>query len=409
MRIIPPDGFVEATISLPLSKSLSNRALIIAALSGLDTDRQPAAHCDDSEVMRAALKSDCREINVGAAGTAMRFLTAYFACADSRERVLDGSERMRQRPIGPLVDALRQLGADISYLGREGYPPLLIRGRGLEGGDVRLEANISSQFVTALMLIAPYMHNGLSLHLEGERISTPYIDMTVAMMQRAGARVEPTDYGYDIAAGAYLREPLTIEPDWSAASYWYEIQALAAGEITLPGLQCESLQGDCRTARYFERLGVTTTCDDNGVTLGCDPEVVPRFEQDMSGNPDIAQTLAVTCVMLGIPFRLTGLSTLRIKETDRIAALKTEMMKVGVILDDTEEASLSWDGTRYPIGDLPVFDTYDDHRMAMALAPVALYIPGIVIRDADVVAKSYPDFWHDLEQAGFTFVSPTAE
>ncbi|MDE7470953.1 MAG: 3-phosphoshikimate 1-carboxyvinyltransferase [Paramuribaculum sp.] len=412
-RIFPPDELIETRISLPLSKSISNRALIINALIPGSRPLEEVAKCDDTDVMVKALSEpEAEGVDIGAAGTAMRFLTAYYAATEHDEKTIDGSERMRERPIGVLVDALRQLGADIEYAGKEGFPPLRIKGRRLAGGELTIASDVSSQYISALLMVAPVMERGLKLILTGETISRPYINMTVSMMERAGAQVETDGNTITVEPGGYhtnTQEP--IEADWSAASYWFEIEALSSGFITLDNLSEQSLQGDSKLARYFAQLGVTTEFDaeNNCAELMANPDQAPRVVLDMTDTPDVAQTVAVTCAMLGIPFELSGLASLHIKETDRIAALAKELLKVGVMLDTQRNDAISWDGRRRPVAEMPEFDTYADHRMAMAFAPVALYIPGICIRDAEVVSKSYPDFWKDLAHAGFIIADADAE
>lgn len=404
-RIYPPDGFVEASVRLPLSKSISNRALIINALTPGAAPLSEMARCDDTAALSAALSADDGTINIGAAGTAMRFLTAYFAASPGRQVTLDGSERMRQRPIGQLVDALREAGADISYTGREGFPPLAINGKRLKGGDVKIEGAISSQYVSALLMVAPTMTDGLSLKIGGELPSMPYIKMTLQMMEQRGVEAIVGPDSIDIAPGRYrLPDDNSIEEDWSAASYWYEITALSAGSVTLPGLSPQSLQGDARCVEIFERLGVLTERDDDcgGLALTPSPDAHSRLELDLSEQPDLAQTLAVTAAVLGVPFRLSGLSSLKIKETDRLEALRKELDKLGIIAETERDEALIWEGRRHPVFEMPRIDTYRDHRMAMAFAPVAIFCPGIIINDIEVVSKSYPGFWDDLSAAGFT-------
>ena len=408
LRIFPPDELLQADVRLPLSKSISARALILDALAGNDKPGFEVAHCDDTAAMCGALADPSLEyVNIGAAGTAMRFLTACFAAQPGRTVRLDGSERMRRRPVAPLVEALRCCGASVDYVGEEGFPPLLIRGSRLAGGEVSIDATISSQFISALLMIAPMMERGLRLTLVGEPASEPYMAMTRDMMRRWGASVDRQGAVIEVAPGAY-RTPdgFEVEADWSAASYWYEIEALTSGWLTLRGLDrpADSLQGDSRCAGLFTGLGVETEPEgeNGGIDLVASPDVAPRFVADMADTPDIVQTVAVSCAMLGVPFRLTGVASLRIKETDRIEALRRELLKVGVIMQTEGDDCIFWESARRPVTEIPVFDTYDDHRMAMAFAPVAIYIPGAVVRDAGVVAKSYPGFWDDLRAAGFT-------
>lgn len=403
-RITPPDEIIEARISLPLSKSMSNRALAIAALTPGGVRPAKTADCADTLTMARALDAPDGLIDTGAAGTAMRFLTAVMAATPGRRVTLDGSDRMRRRPIGPLVEALRQCGAQIEFEARRGYPPLSIEGRRLEGGDVEMDAGTSSQFVSALLMAGPTMERGLRLKLKGKTVSEPYIDMTIAMMRRAGADVSRENNTITVAPGGYRPTDQEIETDWSAASYWYEIQALSSGFISLDRPASPSLQGDSACARIFGHLGVVTEFNgEEGLTdLTASPDLTPRLNLDMSDTPDLVQTVVVSCCMLGVPFRLTGLGTLRVKETDRLDALCREMLRLGIALTVEGDDVMWWEGHRVPMTELPVFDTYDDHRMAMALAPVALYVPGAVVRHAEVTDKSYPGFWDDLRAAGFT-------
>lgn len=412
-RISPPEEMMMATVNLPLSKSISNRMLIIDALTPGATAHTQIADCDDTNLLAKALADATSgegkvSINTGAAGTATRFITAYLCSRPGISAVVDGSERMRQRPMGILIDSLRTLGADITCLDREGHLPLQINGRQLFGGRLSIDASVSSQFISALMMIAPAMTDGLTLHLDGQLLSKPYIDMTAQLMRRSGAEVTFDAPFEDIAIAPkpYDRAgTLEAERDWSAASYWYEISALTAGFVTLPGLQLPSLQGDSACARLFEMLGVTTSPSEDmedAIEVAPNPEQYSRFEVDLTDTPDLAQTLAVTASMLAIPFHLRGLQSLRVKETDRLEALRAELDKFGIIVEIRNNSELVWNGARHPILERPVIKTYDDHRMAMAFAPTAVIIPEIVIRDAEVVSKSYPGFWDDLISAGFT-------
>lgn len=348
-----------------------------------------------------------------AAGTAMRFMTAYFAICRGEEHTITGTERMRQRPIKVLVDALRQLGADISYVDNEGYPPLHVKGRSLQGGRISLPASVSSQYISALLLVAPTMAQGLTLELVGDIISRPYINMTVSMMRTFGADIEWTDaHTLHVAPHAYLSDVIyPVESDWSAASYWYEMMALtpdAGATITLPWLYKESLQGDSAVSRYFEPLGVHTAYDTEHelvVLTKCADALLPEgqtYELDLIGQPDLAQTLVVTCAMLRRPFRFSGLRSLRIKETDRMAALQTELAKFGIALgieaDDVLYIDSYADGAPHYNGQ-PIA-TYHDHRMAMAFAPAAMVCEGVQIANPEVVSKSYPRYWEDLEGLG---------
>lgn len=403
-RIIPPDGFVEARLNLPLSKSMSNRALIINALTPGASPLQSLADCDDTDAMVNALSAKgANVINVGGAGTTMRFLTAYLSTIEGSTVLLDGSERMHHRPIKVLVDALRSLGADIEYEGEEGFPPLRITGKKLPGGTLTLDASVSSQYISALLMIAPVLENGLTLTLDGDIVSRPYINMTLKMMKDAGVDSEFYLNTITVPHGSYQPTLPPIEGDWSAAAVWYEIEALSSGAVTIDNLSRDSCQGDRRLADFFTRIGVDTVWDgeEGGTDLCANPDADARISLDFTDNPDLAQYIMVTCAMLGLPFRFTGLSTLAIKETDRVRAVANELAKVGILLNIESPDIVSWDGGRVPFMELPRFDTYDDHRMAMCLAPVAIYLPGIVICDIEVVSKSYPDFWDDLRNAGF--------
>lgn len=404
--IWPPEAPVEATLRLPLSKSESNRLVIIRALTpGGGPSAGGLSDCDDTAAILAGVSAlPGATVNVGPAGTAMRFLTAYFAAGPEMDVTLDGNERMRQRPIGPLVDALRQCGARIDYLGEEGFPPLHITGQALQGGCVEIDATVSSQFISALMMVAPAMEQGLTLRLRGEVASRPYIEMTARLMRRAGASVELEEQTVTVAHGQYEPTEQSAEGDWSAASYWFETAALSAGFVTLGPLYDKSLQGDSRIAELMKVTGLTTerTAADT-LELVPTPDPGSRLIADMAATPDIAQTMAVTCCLLGIPFRLTGLQSLAIKETDRLAALQTELGKLGFLVESPAEGVLQWTGVRFNIGEEPEpIDTYDDHRMAMAFAPAAIFYPGLRIRGAQCVSKSYPRFWAHMESAGFT-------
>lgn len=406
-------AMLRATINLPSSKSISNRALLLCALSGPDSSVERMSNCDDTYVMWRALTQRPATVDIMAAGTAMRFMTAYFAICRGEEHTITGTERMRQRPIKVLVDALRQLGADISYMDNEGYPPLHIKGRNLQGGRISLPASVSSQYISALLLVAPTMTLGLTLELVGDIISRPYINMTVSMMRTFGADIEWTDaHTLHVAPHAYLSDVIyPVESDWSAASYWYEMMALtpdAGATITLPWLYKESLQGDSAVSRYFEPLGVHTAYDTEHelvVLTKCADALLPEgqaYELDLIGQPDLAQTLVVTCAMLRRPFRFSGLRSLRIKETDRMAALQAELAKFGIALgieaDDVLYIDSYADGTPHYNGQ-PIA-TYHDHRMAMAFAPAAMVCEGVQIANPEVVSKSYPRYWEDLEGLG---------
>lgn len=404
-KIFPPEEIAEPEVRLPLSKSESNRALLISALTPGAGVPSPLADCDDTDAMLAALDRRSGPVNVGAAGTAMRFLTAYYACTPGADVLLDGSERMRRRPIGELVDALRTLGADIDYQGAEGFPPLHIKGRMLEGGEVTVPASVSSQFISALLMVAPTMEHGLTLKLSGRIISRPYIMMTLEMMEQAGisGTFDEDEQIIRIGNGTYRPGLLPVEADWSAASYWFEIAAISTDPVRLLGLRRKSLQGDSAVARLFKVTGLESRWDGDALDLQLTPDAGARLELDLTDTPDLTQTLAVTCCLLGLPFRFTGLESLKIKETDRLAALQLELSKLGFILEAEEPGELAWRGARFePDEEIEPIQTYQDHRMALAFAPAAIFFPGLQINDCEVVSKSYPRFWNDLRAAGFT-------
>ncbi len=351
--------------------------------------------------MQAALSALPDVVDIGAAGTAMRFLTAVLAVTPGT-RLLTGSTRMKQRPIGVLVDALRDLGAKIEYAETDGFPPLRITGKPFDGGSVTLSADVSSQYVSALLMIGPCLRHGLTVRLSGEVASRPYVEMTMHLMNRFGASAEWTgDGAIRVAPQPYAMPPsFSVESDWSAASYWYEMLALSSDDgarIVLPFLEEDSLQGDSRVADFFLPLGVKTAFENGAAVLTkCAPSQ-GALQLDFRQQPDLAQTFVVTCAMQHRPFRFCGLQSLRIKETDRIAALCNELAKLGIRLSVEADGVLSWDGVAAEPTSLRIA-TYDDHRMAMAFAPCAMRFPGLVIENAEVVSKSYPHFWEDLEK-----------
>lgn len=402
---------LKHTAILPASKSISNRALVIHALAGGSILPENLSDCDDTEVIISALRDNPYEINIKAAGTAMRFMTALLSVKEGEEHVLTGTERMKHRPIHVLVDALRYLGADITYVGEEGFPPLLIKGHRLDGGLLEVPGNISSQFISALLMIGPTLQQGLTLRLKGDIISRPYIDMTLWTMREFGADAEWSGYEtITVKSQPYHDRAYRIENDWSGASYWYEMMALATGdddEVILNGLMDASKQGDSSVRYIFSLLGVKTqfATTEQGiptkVTLRHSGRCVPRLEYDFVNSPDLTQTFVVTCALLGVPFHFRGLATLKIKETDRISALKTEMRKLGFVIYDINDSELVWDGERCEPDYADGIDTYEDHRMALAFAPAALRFPSLRINHPEVVTKSYPHYWDDLRHCGF--------
>ncbi|MGN0214015.1 MAG: 3-phosphoshikimate 1-carboxyvinyltransferase [Muribaculaceae bacterium] len=392
-----------AEVALPASKSISNRALILNALCTEKAQISNIAKCDDTDAMVAALQSTDNEINIGAAGTAMRFLTAYFATRQGRTVILDGSERMRQRPIGVLVDALRSCGAQIDYVGNEGFPPLRITGTRLCAKAVEIPGNVSSQYISALLMISPLIEGCATLRLSGNIISRPYIDMTLALMEQFGVKATLNNNEISIPQNAtYSARNFVVENDWSAASYWFQMQALLPqSRISLKGLFANSLQGDSATQRLFAVFGVNANRCGAYLDLRTSPVEPDFIEMDLLGNPDLAQTIVVTACLLNRPFHITGLQTLKIKETDRIEALRSQLLKLGYVITVEPDYSLRWDGTTQAPTQHPSIATFKDHRMAMAFAPAAIKFPGIVIEDAAVVSKSYPDYWQHLAQSGF--------
>ncbi|WP_264548243.1 3-phosphoshikimate 1-carboxyvinyltransferase [Flavobacterium sp. N2820] len=396
----------KSKIKITGSKSETNRLLLLQALYP-NLILENTSNSDDSEVMSRALNLELTThnsqlIDVHHAGTAMRFLTAYFSIQEGKEIVITGSSRMKERPIKILVDALNRLGATIEYEENEGFPPLRIKGKKFTQNKVSLPANVSSQYISALLLIAPKLENGLEITLEGSITSVPYIKMTLALLSEIG--VETTFVGNKITvshAELVSASQFTIESDWSSASYWYAIIALSeiGTQVTLSSYKENSLQGDSALAEIYKDFGVETIFKDNSITIhklnDCQ---LPSVNYKLNNCPDIAQTIAVTCFGLGIACHLTGLHTLKIKETDRLEALKTELSKLGAIIVVSEN-SLTLNQSNRILSDIKI-STYQDHRMAMAFAPLALKVP-LIIEDAEVVSKSYPTFWENLKMIGF--------
>lgn len=411
--MITPPRHVDTRILLPASKSISNRALIIHALTGGNVMPENLSDCDDTKVIIRALSHRPEVIDIKAAGTAMRFMTAYLSVTEG-EHTITGTERMKHRPIGVLVDALHYLGAEIEYAGEKGFPPLRIRGRQLEGGRLEIPGNVSSQYISALLMIAPVLSKGLEMKLTGGIVSRPYIDLTLHLMHQFGVSAEWTDIdSITVKPQPYRQRPYTIENDWTAASYWYEVLALTdelGSKVVLPGMLDGSRQGDSAVRYIFSLLGIKTAFADReadrltDATLTRHSCMLNRMDYDFTNQPDLAQTLIATCPVLGIPFHFTGLGSLRIKETDRIEAMKTEMEKLGYILHADSGTELSWEGDRCEPAAQPVIDTYEDHRMAMSFAPLAIRLGRIGINHPEVVSKSYPHYWNDLRKAGFHIV-----
>lgn len=396
----------KSKIKITGSKSETNRLLLLQALYP-NLILENTSNSDDSEVMSRALNLELTThnsqlIDVHHAGTAMRFLTAYFSIQEGKEIVITGSSRMKERPIKILVDALNRLGATIEYEENEGFPPLRIKGKKFTQNKVSLPANVSSQYISALLLIAPKLENGLEITLEGSITSVPYIKMTLALLNEIG--VETSFVGNKITVchpELVSASQFTIESDWSSASYWYAIIALSeiGTQVTLSSYKENSLQGDSALAEIYKDFGVETIFKDNSITIhklnDCQ---LPSVNYQLNNCPDIAQTIAVTCFGLGIACHLTGLHTLKIKETDRLEALKTELSKLGAIIVVSEN-SLTLNQSNRILSDIKI-STYQDHRMAMAFASLALKVP-LIIEDAEVVSKSYPTFWENLKMIGF--------
>jgi len=405
-----PQHILKRQIQLPGSKSISNRLLILNEILKLDLNFEGLSDAEDTQLLKKALRhlkgKKEATIDIHHAGTDMRFLTAYLSVNEG-EWILTGSERMKQRPIGELVSALRLLGADITFTEKKKFPPLLIRGKKLLGGKIEIDSSVSSQFISALLLIAPEFENGLEVALRGNTVSKPYIDMTIALLSDFGVKISQSENIISIPSS--LKNNPTpsfrIETDWSSASYWYSICALSENsEIELMGLKKESLQADSVLPEIFKNLGVNTTFKDNSVLLNSIKPVLTEFTYDFTNCPDIAQTLVVTCFGLGIKSDFTGLSTLKVKETDRIFALRTELEKFGAKLETTSNSihltAASVQNKKSGPSD-NIIRTYNDHRMAMSFAPIALIYRTIKIETPSVVIKSYPSFWEDLKSVGF--------
>jgi 3-phosphoshikimate 1-carboxyvinyltransferase len=393
---------LEGIIKLPASKSISNRALIINTMTEKNNFIKNLADCDDTNVLVKALSFKSDKIDIGAAGTAMRFLTAFLAGHDGTWEIT-GSQRMKNRPVRILVEALKMLGAEINYLEKDGFPPLSIHGKKLNGGTIKIDGSISSQYISALLMVAPDMQNGLRLNIQGNLISRPYVRMTLEMMRQYGIQSEWTDKHIDIKPQRYQAIDFQVESDWSGASYWYQMLCLVPkGTILLKDLFPKSLQGDSKVAKWFEDLGIHTTYLEKDVKLTKTTRLIQEFEADFTDQPDLAQTFAVTCALKGIPFCLSGLQSLKIKETNRIQALINEGKKIGFVFIEKENRILEWTGERCPTTPGFSIDTYDDHRMAMSFAPAALILGSIRINHPEVVSKSYPTYWEDLQSCGFT-------
>ncbi|TKG92386.1 3-phosphoshikimate 1-carboxyvinyltransferase [Puteibacter caeruleilacunae] len=398
------DKIINGDINLPASKSICNRALIINALSYSPYDIQNISDSDDTKVMLNVLNSNTNTFDIGHAGTAMRFLTAFLAKIVG-EWTLTGSDRMKERPIGVLVDALNELGAKIEYLEKDGYPPLKIWGSHLKGKVLELDGSISSQYISALLMIAPAIENGLTIKLKNKVMSRSYIELTLKLMKQFGVRSYFGGNEIRVEEQTYQPKLYKVESDWSGASYWYQLAALSdEANIKLEGLRKQSLQGDCAIAKWFEQFGVSSKQEGEAVRLTKTSDQLPKkLTLNMIENPDVAQTMAVLCVLKKVPFHFTGVETLKIKETDRITALQNELLKFGAKLTEPRHGELAWDGNidESIINSEISIPTYKDHRMAMAFAPAAMFYPNIKIEEPMVVTKSYPGYWNDLKKVGF--------
>ncbi len=397
----PPTKVLESSIKITGSKSESNRLLLLQALYPAISIKN-LSNSDDAQVMKKGLSINHGTVDIHHAGTAMRFLTAYFATQEGKEVTLTGSQRMTERPIKVLVEALRSLEADIHYEQKEGYPPIAIKGKVLSKNEVSLPANISSQYISALLMIAPRLKEGLKMTLIGKITSVPYIKMTLALLEQIGVRTSFEKNVIQVQPLVHTEEKsMVVESDWSSASYFYSIVALSdvGTQVALSAYKENSLQGDSVLAEIYTAFGVTTTFKEHQIVLQKEQlHTTTLFEYDLSNAPDIAQTIAVSCFGLGIGCHLTGLHTLKIKETDRLEALKTELSKLGASIE-VSDISLTLQASHGFLAEVGI-DTYNDHRMAMAFAPLAMKIP-LIVNDAGVVSKSYPDFWNDLKSLKF--------
>ena len=390
-------------VRLPASKSISNRLLILNAMAEKPGTIKNLSESDDTQVLLHALDLPSEEIDIGHAGTAMRFLTAFLSIREGNH-ILTGSDRMQNRPIKELVNALNSLGAAISYAGKEGYPPLTIQGRSLEGGEISIDSSISSQYISALMMIGTIFRRGLKIHLQKNMVSSSYIRLTRDIMLELGIPVLFSGTSIQIPYHEIIGRDILVEADWSAASYWYAMAAMAEKvDLELEGLFAKSYQGDSVLPELFAGFGVHTEFLPGGIKLIRTKGTIQKLNFDFRNSPDLVQTMVVLCGLMDIPFQFTGTMTLKIKETDRVLALRQEMERLGILLDVDQNGSwIRWDGkNKVKKISGPCIQTYQDHRMAMAFAPAAMKMPGLVIEDPGVVHKSYPRFWDDLKSVGF--------
>jgi 3-phosphoshikimate 1-carboxyvinyltransferase len=405
IKLHKPKQQIKGEIHLPGSKSISNRVLIIKALSGLDFSIQNLSDSDDTKHLKEALEkyTSTNLIDVGHAGTDMRFLTAFLSLKDG-DYELTGSERLQQRPIKDLVDTLRILGADIQYKKNEGFPPLQIKGKQSQGGKVEISGKVSSQFISALLLVAPYLKNGLELTIKDELVSKPYVHMTIELMKEFGASVTWNNHKIMVSPSPYTyhKREFIVESDWSAASYYYSLVSLSntGTQLTIKSLFKNSLQADSASEIIYKNFGIETNFSDNEITISKIGEgSTSELKLDFIQCPDIAQTVVCTCIGLEVPFKFIGLQTLKVKETDRIVALQNEVKKFGYIIETNDHSIESRNEKTVANNHLSIL-TYNDHRMAMSFAPLCLLHENIIIKNAEVVSKSYPLFWEHLKSIG---------
>lgn len=408
-----PDNCLKGSLLLPASKSISNRLLMIQALSGKEYTINNLSEAGDTLLLQRLLETipggpgrkKVVELDAANAGTVLRFLTAFLSLKPGKW-VLTGSERMKQRPVGILVDALKHLGAAIEFLAKPGYPPLLISGGGITGRELSIDSGTSSQFITALLLIAPYLPKGLILHLKGKTVSSPYVDMTIRLMQLFGSKVKQSKTRVHVRPGTYEARDYTVESDWSAAAFWYEA-AVFADEVDLEllGLQFESLQGDSILPVIYQNFGIRTEFTQHGIRLTKVDKRIDGFYFDFTDYPDIAQAVIATCAGIGIRGRFEGLQSLQIKETDRLQAMKSEIEKIGVRVtfsrDHDAITALEITPAKPKFADSLTFESWGDHRTVMSLVPFAFKADSLKIRNPEVVEKSYPQFWEHMKSLGF--------
>ena len=399
-----PAEKVEGKVVLPASKSISNRLLIIKALSSKDFSIEGLSDSDDTKALQMGLQATADVVDTCDGGTTMRFLTAYFA-ATAQAKTLTGSESIKNRPIGGLVDALNHLGAEITYLEKTGYPPVQTSGKALSGNTVEINGSVSSQFISALLLVAPTLPEGLTINIKGDIVSEPYIGMTLGLMKQAGVKSKYEKKTISVAHQDYVSEGMTVEGDRSAASYWYQITALAnEAELVLQGMNEKSLQGDAIFTQMANTLGIKTEFTPEGAVLSKIKNLCLTLWLDFNATPDLLPTMAVICCLKNIRFRFFGVQNLHFKETDRIVALHNELMKLGFCIKEVQDGVIEWNGERCEPQEAISIATYNDHRIAMAFAPAAIIFPGLQIENPEVVDKSYPNFWNDLKSIGVTIV-----